>query len=227
MAREDSSPVTMNPQRWETTREYLATVFAKETAAIARISSLALEEGFPPISVSPDVGHFLAFLMKTIGATRVLEIGTLAGYSSLWMADALPKDVPEARLWTLEKEPDSAAFAKGHLAAAGHSARTTVVSGAALAELPTLLETIGTLDFVFVDADKRENQLYWDFITPSLRSGGMFVVDNVLGTSSWWIDSDHEDARMVDTFNRTVAADPGFDVVGLSQREGLLVARKL
>ncbi len=227
MAKTDGeeNPVEMSQARWNRTREYLAEVFAPEPPAVARIDALAREEGFPAIAVSADVGKLLAFLMKTIGAKRVLEIGTLGGYSTMWMAQALA-DADDAHLWTLERDDDRAAFARAHLAANGFSKKTTVVSGAALAELPTLLDEVGTLDFVFVDADKRENQLYWDFVTPQLRPGGMFVVDNILGTNAWWIDSDHEEAKVVDQFNRMVAAHPDYDVVGLSQREGLLIARK-
>lgn len=215
----------MTPERWRHTRDYLAEVFAAESESVSRVKAAAEEEGFPDIAVSADVGKLLAFLMQTIGASRVLEIGTLAGYSTMWMAQALPDD-DDAHLWTIERDADRAAFARAHLTANGFGRRATVVSGAALAELPTLLDDVGTLDFVFVDADKRENEMYWDFITPQLRAGGLFVVDNILGTNSWWIDSDSEVAREVDAFNRKVAASDAFDVVGLSQREGLLIARK-
>lgn len=225
MAAPENDDVQMTPKRWQHTRDYLAEVFAPEPPSIARLMAAAGEEGFPDIAVSADVGKLLAFLMATIGAKRVLEIGTLAGYSTMWMAQALGDD-EDAHLWTIERDADRAAFARAHLTANGFGKKTTVVSGAALAELPTLLDDVGELDFVFVDADKRENEMYWDFITPQLREGGLFVVDNILGTNSWWIDSDSEVAQVVDAFNRKVAADQAFDVVGLSQREGLLIARK-
>ncbi len=130
--------------------------------------------GMPAIQIGPGDGAILTVLLAASGARRVVEIGTLSGYSALWIERALP---PEGHLWTLESDPDHARVARGVLARAGLSERVTVLEGPALDVLPTL-EPEGPFDAVFVDADKRSYPAYGRWALANLRAGGLVIADN-------------------------------------------------
>jgi len=134
------------------------------------------DAGLPAINVAPNQGKLLHLLALVAGARRVLEIGTLGGYSTIWLARALP---PGGRLTTLEADPAHAAVARGNLTRAGLDGRVEVRVGPALETLP-LLAGEGPFDLVFVDADKPNNPAYLDWAVRLSRPGALIVVDNVV-----------------------------------------------
>ena len=131
-------------------------------------------EGMPSIQVGSAEGALLDLLVRLAGARRVVEVGTLAGYSAIHLARGL---APGGRLWTLENEPRHAAVARAHIAAAGLADCTTVVEGDALDRLPEL-EAEAPFDIVFLDADKGRYDLYGRWAARNLRPGGILLADN-------------------------------------------------
>ncbi|MCA9552530.1 MAG: O-methyltransferase [Myxococcales bacterium] len=216
----------MNAARWRYTREYLGEVFGREDPELASLASDAAAAGLPTIAVSAEVGRLLKMLVGLTPGRRAVELGTLGGYSAAWIARGL---APGGHLTTVELDPRHADFAEGQLARLGLADRVEVRRGAALDVLAQLAEAwpAGSVDFAFVDAVKREYPAYFEALHPLLGPGAILVVDNVLGTNSWWIDSeDSPDRAAADQLNRGVAAHAGYEAVGLPLREGLLVARK-
>jgi predicted O-methyltransferase YrrM len=130
--------------------------------------------GFPSIDVSAAQGRLLALLVRMTGARRVLEIGTLGGYSTIWMARVLP---PDGHMVTLEYEPRHAEVARANVERAGVADRVEILVGPASESLPRLE---GPFDFVFIDADKPSNPLYIDWAVRLARPGTVVVLDNVV-----------------------------------------------
>lgn len=140
------------------------------TAALAASDAA----GLPKIAVSPQQGKFLSLLAAATGARRVLEIGTLGGFSTIWLARGAG---PAGHVTTLEYEPKHAEVARANLDRAGLSDRVEVVVGAALDSLPNVT---GPFDLVFIDADKENNPGYLDWAVKLTRPGSVIVVDNVI-----------------------------------------------
>lgn len=227
----------MTPQRWSRTNEYLREVFGRvehedRDEQLATLMSRAVAAGLPDIAISPEVGRFLKVL--TMLATRgpnsrgvALELGTLAGYSGIWLARGLPES---ARLITVEYNPRHAAFARAEFVTAGVSDKTEIIIGAALDVLPRLRNQLGdySLDLAFIDAVKTEYPRYFELLKPMIRPGGLLIADNALG-STWWIDdpkgSDPQ-RDAVDSFNRAVASDKSFEASCVPIRQGILVATR-
>ena len=135
-------------------------------------------DGLRPIDVSPAQGKFLHLIARMIGARRILEVGTLGGYSTIWLARALPAD---GRIITLEYEPRHAETARRNIARAGFADRVEVRVGAAADTLPKLAaEGAGPFDLVFIDADKPNNPVYLDWAVRLSRPGTVIVLDNVV-----------------------------------------------
>lgn len=216
----------MTPERWRSTSEYLCEVFGREDPVLAELKGAARAAGLPDIAVSADVGRLLDLLVRTTRARTVIEVGTLGGYSGIWMARALS---PGGHLTTIEVDPARAQFARAWFDRAGLGDRVTVTVGAALDVLPTLGASLGagSVDVVFLDAVKTEYLAYFHAVRGLIAPGGLLLADNVLGSHTWWIDQEGDPARdAVDAFNRAVAGDPDFDVAAVPLREGVLVARR-
>jgi predicted O-methyltransferase YrrM len=130
--------------------------------------------GLPAINVAPNQGKLLMLLAQVAGARRILEVGTLGGYSTIWLARALPAD---GSLVTLEYSPKHAEVARANIARAGFADRVEVMVGAALDTLPTLE---GRFDFVFVDADKPGYPDYFRWALTLSRPGTVIVTDNMV-----------------------------------------------
>jgi predicted O-methyltransferase YrrM len=156
--------------------------------------------GLPRHEVSPPQGALLELLARAIGARRILEIGTLAGYSTIWLARALP---PDGRLVTLEVDPGYAAVARENLAGL---AGVDVVTGPALETLPRL---DGPFDLVFIDADKRSNPEYLRHALRLARPGTLIVADNVIrGGAIVDPEDPGESVQGVRAFFDALAAEP-------------------
>ncbi|KZO95202.1 O-methyltransferase family 3 protein [Calocera viscosa TUFC12733] len=134
------------------------------------------KNGIPAINVSASQGAFLNLLVKTMSAKRILEVGTLGAYSSIWMAKALPED---GELISLEVNPKHAKVSTENIAHAGLSSKARIVLGPALDTFPTLSPS-PPFDLVFIDADKDNNGPYFQHARKLVRSGGVIIVDNVV-----------------------------------------------
>src|SRR3712207_264832 len=135
---------------------YLRGLYAVETEGMRDALRSAQAAGLPEIQVSPTDGKILEVMLRMIGARKVVELGTLAGYSAQWIACALP---PDGHLWTLERDPKHADVARGVLERAGLADRVTVLNGAA-DELLGMLGREAPFDAVFIDADKDGYERY-------------------------------------------------------------------
>lgn len=224
----------MTPQRWAATAAYMDEVFGREDEHQRTLMDRAAEAGLPRIAVSASVGRLLRVFVGLTGvgrgAERALEVGTLAGYSGIWIARAL---APGGRLITLEPERKHADFAERAFADAGVGDRVEVRRTPGLEAFPRLVEEFGqaSFDFIFLDAIKSEYPDYFPWCARLLRVGGILAADNVLGGGSWWIDhADTDEGRQsregADRFNRMVAGDARFDAAGVPLREGVMIARK-
>lgn len=223
----------MTPQRWAWTCDYLRDVFGAEDEHLRTLVPRALEAGLPDIAVSPDVGRLLMMLTSMTGGGRgarlAVEVGTLGGYSGIWIARGL---APDGRLITIESDARHADFAEREFAAAGLAARVEVRRGAGLDVLPALARELGAggVDVVFMDAIKHEYPAYFEAIRPAIAVGGLLLADNVLGSKYFWIDETpgrNPDRDGADSLNRMLAADPDFEAVALPIREGVLVGRRV
>lgn len=168
----------MTEDRWTAVDRYVADVVVPSDPALDATLEASTAAGLPPINVAPNQGKLLALLVQMRSARTVLEIGTLGGYSTIWMAGALPAD---GRLVTLEAEPTYAEVARGNIARAGLADVVDVRVGPALATLPQLAaEGAGPFDVVFIDADKSANADYFSWALRLTRRGSIIVVDNVV-----------------------------------------------
>jgi caffeoyl-CoA O-methyltransferase len=173
----------------------------------------------PAIQVGPSEGKTLELLLKLAGAKKVVEVGTLAGYSAIRLARALPED---GHLFTIEYEPAHAAVARESIATAGLAGKVTILEGPALAVLSSLEEG-GPFDAVFVDADKRNYDLYGRWAAKNLRRGGLLLGDNAYLFGRLLEDSD--EAAAMRRFHEE--AREHFDTVVVPTPDGLLVGVKL
>jgi predicted O-methyltransferase YrrM len=186
---------------------YLESVLLDANPALDEALRRAADAGLPPIQVSAMQGKFLQLLVGAVDARRVLEFGTLAGYSAIWIARGLGDG---GRLTTLELDPHHADVARANLAAAGLSEKVDVVVGPAVDSLPALDGE--TFDFTFVDADKVSTAAYVDWAVGHTRPGGLVVVDNVVRDGAVAdADSDDVNVRAVRDFLARIAADPRAD----------------
>ncbi len=158
---------------------------------LARAFGAPGEHGMPEIQLGPAEGRLLELLLRLIGAKQVVEVGTLAGYSALWMARALPED---GRLWTIEADPKHAAVAASVIEAAGLGERVTLLRGDAAELLPKLSDS-GPFCAVFLDADKGRYDRYGRWATAHLRPGGLLIGDNAY-LFGRLLDDDREAAAM-------------------------------
>jgi predicted O-methyltransferase YrrM len=153
------------------------TIVGADAALEAALASSAAAD-LPAISVSPSQGKLLHVIAKAMGARRILELGTLGGYSAIWLARALP---PGGRLVTIEADPKHADVARRNLERAGVAAVVDLRVGAALDVLPQVqAERSGPFDFVFIDADKANYPQYLDWAIRLSRPGSLIVADNVI-----------------------------------------------
>ncbi|OWK43590.1 O-methyltransferase [Fimbriiglobus ruber] len=164
----------MSDSRWEAVDRYFIDALVGTDAALDEALKESDAAGLPSVSVTAPQGKFLHLLVRIHGARKILEIGTLGGYSSIWMARALP---PGGKLISLEAEPKHAEVARANIQRAGLANVIEVRVGKALDTLP-LLE--GPFDLVFIDADKSNNPAYFQWALKLSRPGTVIVVDNVV-----------------------------------------------
>lgn len=213
--------MTMTPERWTFLGDYAREVFGEEDPQLATLMDRAVDAGLPRIAVSPDVGRLLKILTSLTRGRLALEIGTLGGYSAIWIARGLARD---GRLITIEMDDAHADFARAEFERAGLADNVEVVRGAALEVLPEIGDRLGpsSVDFVFIDAAKSEYMSYFEGVRPMIAPGGVLVADNVYATGRGWID----EGFGTDEFIRVIAADSDFEATATPMREGVLIARR-
>lgn len=183
-------------ESWSVVDAYLNGVLLGDDPVAEAVLAANAAAGLPAIDVTPVQGRLLELLVRMSGARHVLEIGTLGGYSTLWIGRGLPED---GTIVTLEVDETHAAVARGNLARAGLGDRVDIRLGAALQSLPMLLEEdAGPFDFVFLDADKRNNARYLEWTLKLTRPGSVIVCDNVVRAGEV-ADPDAADADLVGT----------------------------
>lgn len=165
-------------QVWNDVDAHFTTLLAPADDTLAAALRDSDAAGLPPINVAPNQGKLLLLLAEIQGARRILEIGTLGGYSTIWLGRALPAD---GRLVTLEYDPRHAEVARANLVRAGLDELAEVRVGPALESLPKLAdENPEPFDFVFIDADKVNNAHYLEWAVRLTRPGSVIVLDNVV-----------------------------------------------
>ncbi|MDP3740102.1 MAG: O-methyltransferase [Hyphomonadaceae bacterium] len=164
----------MTERRWKEVDTYFVDKIVGMDDALDQCLREAEAAGLPQAAVSPAQGKMLHLMAKSIGAKRILEVGTLGGYSAIWLARALP---PDGKLVTLEIDPKHAKVAQTSVAAAGLAKLVEIRTGAALDLLP---DVKGPFDFSFIDADKENNPAYFEHALRLSRKGAIIIVDNVV-----------------------------------------------
>jgi predicted O-methyltransferase YrrM len=219
----------MGQSQWTEVDAFLGSLIVGEDDTLTQATAAAQRAGLPPISVSPAAGKLLYLLAKLAGARRILEIGTLGGYSAIWMARALPAD---GHLVSLEYSPRHAEVASGNIARAGLIGTVEIRVGAAADSLPKLAaEGVEPFDMVFIDADKGGYPDYLDWSLKLTRPGSLIVADNVVrgGAVADGLSRD-PNVQGVRSYLEKVAADPRLEgtvmqTVGVKGYDGLSIAR--
>ncbi|WP_293697121.1 MULTISPECIES: O-methyltransferase [unclassified Sphingopyxis] len=214
-------------EEWQAVDNYIAAKLLGHDDALAATLANNADQGLPPIDVSAAQGKMLFLLAPIAGVKRILEIGTLGGYSTIWLARALPED---GRLVTLELEPHHAAVARVNLERAGVLAKVDGRVGSAVESLAAMTDE-APFDFVFIDADKQNNAHYVREAIRLGRAGTTIVVDNVVREGGV-LDVESDDERIVGTraLFDMLSAEPRLDAtavqtVGAKKWDGFVLAR--
>jgi predicted O-methyltransferase YrrM len=218
-------------ERWDAVEDYLDGMLISKDAVLEDALAANRAAGLPAIDVSPSQGKLLHLLVKIHGAKRILEIGTLGGYSSIWMARALPSG---GRLISLELEPKHAEVARSNIARAELADVVEVRVGRALDLLPDLAnENAGPFDLIFIDADKVNNLEYFRWALRLARVGSVILVDNIVRDGKV-VDATSADEsiqgvrRLLDALSREIRVSAtGLQWVGSKGYDGMVLATVL
>ncbi len=201
--------------------QFLRNTFHADDAGLERLQAEAKQEGLPPISIGPEQGKFLQLLIQLNGATKVLEIGALGGYSGAWMARALPS---EGKLISLELEEKHALFTRRQWAALGLADKTEIRVGPALDSLPGLADE-APFDLIFIDADKNNYPAYLEWALRYSKSGTVILGDNV-SMGGRLADPEHQEnpgIRGMRQFAEEMAANPRLVSTVVPYADGIAV----
>jgi predicted O-methyltransferase YrrM len=216
-------------RNWSAVDRYITDLFVPADPVLDCVLAASDAAGLPPIAVAPNQGKLLMMLAQLQGARRILEIGTLGGYSTIWLARGLSRG---GRIVTLEADRRHAEVAEANFAHAGLSRVIALRVGPALDTLPRLArEGHGPFDLVFIDADKENNADYFAWALKLARRGSLIIADNVVREGAV-IDARSRDRSVagIRRFNRMVAAEPrvtatAIQTVGSKGYDGLAVIR--
>ena len=218
----------MNTEIFGKVDEYIAALFEDEDDALKAVEKSITDNNIPQISVSANQGKFLQLLARLCNAKKILEIGTLAGYSTIWMARALPKG---GKLVTLEYSPLHAEVAQKNIDRAGLTDKVEIRIGKGIDLLPELVkENAGPFDMIFIDADKPPYTEYFDWSLKLSRPGTLIVSDNVIRDGKVLLEkSPDEMVAGVKRFNAALAANKKVDAtiiqtVGAKEHDGMAMA---
>ncbi len=197
----------MNQDKWTSVDHYINDLFTAADPIFEAVLETSRAAGLPEINVAPNQGKLLQLLAQAHGTRSILEIGTLGGYSTIWLARALPAD---GKLVTLEFEPKHAEVARANFVRAGVSDKIELRVGKASDSLAQLvMEKTGPFDFIFIDADKESYPDYLAWALKLSRPGTVIIADNVVRKGEV-IDANNEDSRVqgAHKFNALLAAEP-------------------
>jgi predicted O-methyltransferase YrrM len=213
-----------NQAQWTAVDQYITHLLIPPDPALEAALAASSAAGLPQIQVTSNVGKLLQLFARMLQARRILEIGTLAGYSTIWLARALPA---EGELITLESVPTHADVARANIARAGLSHRVDLRVAPALQTLPDLN---GPFDLIFIDADKEQTSEYFNHSLRLSRPGSLIIVDNVIRDGAV-TDSASTDSRVqgIRRFNELLAAEKRvsatqIQTVGSKGYDGLAIA---
>lgn len=208
--------------------QYISNLFEDQDEALLATEKAIIDENIPQISISPNQGKFLQLMAKLCNAKRILEIGTLGGYSTIWMARALPKD---GKLISLELDQHHATVAGKNIAHAGLSDIVDIRLGKAIETLPQLVKNNeGPFDMIFIDADKPPYTEYFEWSLKLSRPGTLIIADNVIRDGKVLLaDSNDEMVKGVKRFNAALAANKNVNAtiiqtVGAKEHDGMALA---
>ncbi len=212
------------PAAWTAADAFLADTLVGRDPALEAALARQRDAGLPEIEVAPVGGKLLSLLVRISGARRVLEIGTLGGYSTIWLARAVGEG---GRVVTIEAEAANAAVARASIDEAGVGDRVEIRIGRGADVLPTL---VGGFDLVFIDADKESNTVYLDWAAKLGHAGTVVVLDNI-GREGEIVRADSADSKVIGTRDglRMLGEDPRFDAtalqtVGVKGWDGVAIA---
>jgi caffeoyl-CoA O-methyltransferase len=218
----------MHAPIFESVDKYINDLFNDEDEVFRKTEQSIIDENIPQISVSPNQGKFLQVMARLCNAKKILEIGTLGGYSTIWMARALPKD---GKLISLELDPHHAAVAGKNIAAAGLSDVVDIRIGKAIDTLPQLVkENAGPFDMIFIDADKPPYKEYFEWALKLSRPGTLIIADNVIRDGKVLLEkSPDEMVTGAKRFNQALAANTAvtatiIQTVGSKEHDGMAIA---
>lgn len=206
---------------------FIGETIVEEDEALRSAVQAAEAAGLPSIQVSPPQGKLLQLFVRLLGAKKILEFGTLGGYSAILMARALPED---GRLITLEAKPEYAEVARRSIERAGVADRVEIRVGPALETLPELEKEAGPFDLVFIDADKVNTPNYFAWALDRTRPGGLIIADNVVRKGTLADASDPDEATQAQRrLHETLAEEPRvsattIQTVGVKGYDGFLIA---
>jgi caffeoyl-CoA O-methyltransferase len=218
----------MDQKIFEDVDHYISDLFLPQDAVLTAAEESHKLENIPLISVSPNQGKFLHLLVRIANARKILELGTLAGYSTIWMARALPVD---GKLISLEIDPRHAEVARKNIERAGLSEKIDVQVGKAIDLLSQLVEKkAGPFDMIFIDADKEPYAEYFEWALKLSRSGTLIIADNVIRDGQV-LNPDAEDSKVkgVQRFNKALAANKKvtatiLQTIGVKEYDGMAIA---
>jgi predicted O-methyltransferase YrrM len=218
----------MSKELWSAVDEYYADLLVRPDDALEAALEASDAAGLPTIAIAPNIGKLLNLMARAMGARRILEIGTLGGYSTIWLARALPAD---GRLITLDFDPKHTKVARGNIERAGLSHLVEHREGPALDSMAQLVEAgEAPFDFIFIDADKESYTEYLESSLKLSRPGTMIVADNVVraGKISEAASNDPL-VQGIRRFNEALAAEPrlsatAIQTVGVKGHDGLAIA---
>jgi predicted O-methyltransferase YrrM len=196
----------MSHEQWSAVDDYITSLLIEQDPVLDAALRASEAAGLPPIAVAPNQGKWLSLTARALSARSILEIGTLGGYSTIWLARALP---PDGRLISLELDPKHAEVARANIARAGLAERVEVRLGAALESLPRLAaEQPKAFDFIFIDADKQNIPEYFTWALQLSRPGTVIIVDNVIRRGAV-VDANSGDSAVqgVRRFNELLARE--------------------
>jgi predicted O-methyltransferase YrrM len=208
------SRIAMSDELWTDVDRYISDLLIQPDPVLDAILAASEAAGLPAIAVSPPQGKFLNLVARLMGARKILEIGTLGGYSTIWLAKALPAG---GRLVTLESNESHAAVARDNFARANLDEVIELRLGRALDTLPVLAtEKAGPFDLIFIDADKENISAYFTWSLELSRPGTVIIVDNVIRNGAV-IDAASTDSMVqgVRAFNKVLADEPRVDATAL------------
>ncbi|MEH1769163.1 MAG: O-methyltransferase [Nostoc sp.] len=218
----------MNQEQWTAVDRYFTDLLVPPDPALDTALQTSAAAGLPPHNVSPNQGKLLLLLAQIQGARSILEIGTLGGYSTIWLARALPSD---GRLITLEADPKHAEVARANIAHAGLSKLVDLRLGQALSTLPQIAaENQGPFDLIFIDADKPSNPEYFAWALKLSRRGSLIIADNVVRNGAVIdVASSDPSVQGVRRFNELLASEPrvnatAIQTVGSKGYDGFAIA---